>query len=172
MIRNVGARQQVRSLSIFVKLTPAVLGVVAFVTLSCTPRNESQTRHTPSPGDGKAPQSAEIPMCSGAPAASSDGHTPSQVNPHPHSVTLSWNAAIPATRSPLDAIKGYYVYRSLASHRYRERDRISDSIVLGTRCIDTAVEPRKTYFYVVKAVTTGGKQSKSSLEIKAAVPFP
>jgi hypothetical protein len=87
-------------------------------------------------------------------------------------VTLSWNAAVPATTSPLDAIKGYYVYRSFTSHRYRERDRISNSVVPGTRCIDTNVEPRKTYFYVVKAVTAGGKQSKSSLEIRAAVPFP
>jgi len=64
------------------------------------------------------------------------------------------------------------VYRSQKPHMYDESNRISDSTLRGTRCVDTNVEPRKTYFYVVKAVTEGGKQSGSSIEIKAVVPSP
>jgi hypothetical protein len=115
---------------------------------------------------------ANIPLCSGASADSSSGNTPSQVNPHPHSVTLSWNAAVSASSSRGEAIKGYQVYRSVKSQTYAETDRISQSPLQGTRCVDTTVEPRTTYFYVVRAVTQDGMQSGSSNEIKAVVPFP
>jgi len=87
-------------------------------------------------------------------------------------VTLSWNAVVPASSAPRDAIKGYNVYRSLTSHTYSESNRISGSPLQGTQCVDATVGPRKTYFYVVKAVTQGGEQSGSSAEIKAEVPFP
>jgi hypothetical protein len=87
-------------------------------------------------------------------------------------VTLSWNATVPASNSSRDAIKGYHVYRSQTPHTYGASNRISDSPLPGTRCVDTNVEPGKTYFYVVKTVTEGGKQSGSSIEIKAVVPFP
>ncbi len=87
-------------------------------------------------------------------------------------MTLSWNATAPASNSPKDAIKGYYVYRSLTSKTYTESNRISESPVHGTRCVDITVEPRKTYFYVVKALTEGGTLSGSSSEIRAVVPFP
>lgn len=112
----------------------------------------------------------DIPACNGS--GLSAGRAASRVNPHPHYVTLSWNAAVPASKSPRDAIKGYYVYRSLTSQTYGESNRISETPVIGTRCIDVNVEAQTTYFYVVRAVTEGGKQSGSSLEIKAAVPFP
>jgi hypothetical protein len=164
-----------RSLSIPIKVAHAVL-VVVFVTVSGVSQVKSQAPQTPSVGDGKAVQAADIPMCNGGSSGSSAGfsgaHGPAPGAAHPHSVTLSWNAAVAASNSPRDAIKGYYVYRSSASHTYAESDRISESPLQGTRCVDTAVEARKTYFYIVKAVTEGGKQSGSSIEIKAVVPFP
>jgi hypothetical protein len=160
-----------RRLWIQIKVPGAVLGVVVFLTSSGIGQTGNQA--TPGMGAAKtAPQPENFPLCNGATSGSSTGHAPSQVSPHPHSVTLSWNAAIPASNSPQDAIRGYYVYRSRTSHTYAESNKISDSLLRGTQCIDTNVEPRKTYFYVVKAVTEGGKQSGSSIEIKAVVPFP
>ncbi len=164
-----------RRLSIPIKVAHAVL-VVVFVTVSGVGQVKSQAPQAPSVGDGKAAQATEIPMCHGASSGSSaglsSGHGPVPGSAHPHSVTLSWNAAVAASNSPRDAIKGYYVYRSSASHTYAESDRINESPLQGTRCVDTAVEARKTYFYIVKAVTEAGKQSRASIEIKAVVPFP
>jgi hypothetical protein len=164
--------QQMRRLSR--KIAAAVFAVVVCLTIGGTGQVKNKDTRTPSPGSAKAQQQQppDVPLCNGDPTGSSAGHTPSQVNPHPHSVTLSWNATVPASNAPRDAIKGYYVYRSLASHTYAESDRISPTPLRGTRCVDTTVEPRKTYFYVVKAVTEGGAQSGSSSEIKAVVPFP
>jgi hypothetical protein len=118
----------------------------------------------------QASQPVEIPACNGL--GPSSARAPSQGNPHPHSVTLSWNAAVPASSSPRDAIKGYYVFRSPTSQTYGASNRISQTPVTGTRCIDSNVEARTTYFYIVRAVTEGGKQSGYSPEIKAVVPFP
>jgi hypothetical protein len=118
------------------------------------------------------PQPKDIPACNGAVSGSSAGQMPAQANPHPHFVTLSWNAVSPASSSARDKIKGYYVYRSLISHTYNENDRVNAFPLPGTQCVDTAVEAQKTYFYMVKAVTEGGTQSGSSIEIKAVVPAP
>jgi hypothetical protein len=153
------------------KVSRAVLRVFVFVVLSTMGQACSHARQTPTPAEAKATtQPAEIPACTGT--GLSAASVPSQANPHPHSVTLSWNAAVPASKSPQDAIKGYYVYRSPASQTYADGTRISQTPVRGTRCIDTNVEARTTYFYVVRAVTEGGQQSGNSLEIKAVVPFP
>jgi hypothetical protein len=115
-----------------------------------------------------------MPPCDGVSSASSARPAPanSEPHPHPHSVTLSWNAASPASNSARDAITGYDVYRSLRSHAYAESSRISESPLPATRCVDTKVEPGKTYFYAVKAVAKSGSRSGPSLEIKAVVPFP
>jgi hypothetical protein len=118
-----------------------------------------------------ASQTAILP-CSGTLSSSSPGQTPASANSPSHSVTLTWNAAVPASTPPRDAIKGYYVYRSLTSHQYGEGDRMNHAPLRATQCVDATVEPRKTYFYVVKSVTEGGRQSDSSAEIKAVVPFP
>jgi hypothetical protein len=146
------------------------LRVVVFLVLSTMGQACSHGRQTSSPAETKAAQPADVPACNGTGLSSASA--PSRTNPHPHSVTLSWNAAVPASKSPQDAIKGYYVYRSPASQTYPDGTRISQTPVSGTRCIDTNVEARTTYFYVVRAVTEGGRQSGSSLEIKATVPFP
>jgi hypothetical protein len=152
------------------KVLHGILRAVVILMLSSMGQACNHAKQSSSPEEAKAaPQPVDIPACNGA--GWSAGRA-SQSNPHPHSVTLSWNAAVPATKSPRDAIKGYYVYRSLTSQTYGESTRISEVPVKGTRCIDGNVEARSTYFYVVRAVTEGGKQSGSSPEIKAVVPFP
>jgi len=114
-----------------------------------------------------AARSADLPPCNGL-----QGSASAQPGPHPHSVTLSWNAAVPASSSALDTIKGYYVYRSVESQTYSESNRLSQSVLAGTRCVDTTVEAQKTYFYVVEAIAAGGKRSGFSVEVKAVVPSP
>ena len=153
------------------KVAHGILRAVVILVLSSVGQACNHARQTASPEEAKtAPQPVDIPACDGS--GLSTGRASSQVNLHPHYVTLSWNSALPASKSPRDAIKGYYVYRSLTSQTYGESNRISEMPVKGTRCIDSNVEARTTYFYVVRAVTEGGKQSGSSLEIKAVVPFP
>jgi hypothetical protein len=157
-----------RSLSIRGKVSQAVLAVVLF--LSVISGDHAQNAST---GTAKAPPRTEdIPLCNGRSLGGSEGHARSTANPHAHVVTLSWKAAVPKSNSPQEAIQGYYVYRRLTSQTYAESNRISESPVRATQCADTTVDPQKTYFYVVKAVTVGGKQSSASAEIKAVVPFP
>jgi hypothetical protein len=178
-----------RSLSISIKASGILLHVVLFLTMIFLPMiflpmiflpmiflpmsamGQVKATQAPSPADAK-PRPEDTPLCSGAPAGSSAGRTPLSVNPRPHSVTLSWKAAVPASTSARDAIKGYYVYRSLTSQTYAESNRISESPLRGNHCVDITVESQKTYFYTVKAVTENGEQSGSSIEIKAIVPSP
>jgi len=162
---------RVRNLSIPVEISTVVLGLVVLLPIICLGQVGNKTTPTPGTEATKAPP-GDIQQCNGASSRAAGGHAPSQGTLHPHSVTLSWNAAVPASNSPRDAVKGYYVYRSFASHTYAEGNRISGSLVRGTQCVDTTVDPQKTYFYVVKAVTEGGEQSGSSIEIKAVVPSP
>lgn len=164
----------IRRLWIPVGFLGAVLGIVVSLAMASLGQGKNKAAQTPGSGAAKAatPEPSDIPLCTGASSVSSTERVPASGNPHPHSVTLSWNAALPASNSPRDLIKGYYVYRSLVSHTYTEGDRITASALPGTQCVDTAVEPRKTYFYIVRAVTDGGMQSGSSIEIKAVVPFP
>jgi hypothetical protein len=161
--------------SLPIRVWGVVLGVIVLLTMNGMGQAKSQATQASSLEDTNAvpqTQPADIPLCTGSSSGRPAGHVLAQVGAHPHSVTLSWNAAVPTSNSPRDAIKGYDVYRSLTSHTYAESNRISESALRGTRCVDTTVEPRKTYFYVVKAVTESGKQSGSSIEIKAVVPFP
>ena len=117
-------------------------------------------------GDLRLPKQNPIPSC--ASGADSDGK--SQSGRSPHSVTLTWNASIPASRSAKDLIKGYYVYRSRKSHKYVKSDRLNTDAIVGMSCIDRAVEPRATYFYSVKAVSERGVESEFSAEVKAVIP--
>jgi hypothetical protein len=159
----------IRNLSIRFKISTVVFGAVVFLPMIGL--GQAGNTATPAPSTGAAKTSpGDLPLCSGASSSVAAGQEPSQGNQRPHAVTLSWEAALPVSKSPGDAIKGYYVYRSLTSHSYAEGNRISKSPVRGTQCVDTNVDPKKTYFYVVKAVTDGGEQSGPSIEIKAVVP--
>jgi len=158
-----------RNLSVFVKILLPVLGVAAILT----------TRHftqvsgpgTSSAKAGRTPAEQEtdsIPLCSGG----TFPQAPPAGGSKRHSVTLSWATSVPVSNSPRDAIKGYYVYRSQRSQTYADHNRLNSVPLMGTRCLDPAVEPRATYYYVVKAVAEGGAQSAASKEIKAVIPFP
>lgn len=150
-----------KSVSKPIKIAGAALGVALVLGMAVAVRNRRNPRDT----------QGGIPSCTGVASAASR-RAPSNATLRPHSVTLSWNAAAPITSSARDGIKGYYVYRSVTSQSYSESNRISQSPVRATRCIDIAVEPQTTYFYVVKALSESGLQSAYSAEIRAVVPFP
>jgi hypothetical protein len=150
----------------------AVAALVAALLIGVGIKLRNQSKQAPGAGPANiAPRAADAPSCTGV-VRSSTGAAPPEATRPVHSVTLSWHAVVPVSSSSRDAIKGYYVYRSLASRNYAESNRISELPVQGTRCVDTTVEPQRTYFYVVKAVTEGGTQSGSSVEIRAVVPSP
>jgi hypothetical protein len=154
-----------------VKVLPIVLGILVLLIVGGVGRVRNQAaQEAGPPGARGSPPPTEIPPCSGDSSKVSLASVQGKL--HPHSVTLSWKAAVAASNLPRDAIRGYYVYRSLASQTYTEGNRMSESPLRETQCVDTAVEPRKTYYYVVKSVTEGGKPSAFSSEIKAVIPFP
>lgn len=161
---------KMRSLPMPVKVLPIVLGILILVIVSGVGRVRNQAAEKAGPPGARSSLQTEIPSCSGD--SSNVGRASAQGKPHPHSVTLSWKAAVAASNLPRDAIQGYYVYRSLASQAYTEGNRMSELPLHETQCVDYAVEPRKTYYYVVKTVTEGGKRSVFSTEIKAVIPFP
>lgn len=79
--------------------------------------------------------------------------------PTAHSVKLSWNASIPATPSPEDAVTGYRIYRSTSKPVLRvPTNRIDCEFVSVTSCIDKNVESGTTYYYSATAVA--GKAAK------------
>ncbi len=145
------------------------VGVLFLMYLALAVEISGQTNDIRPAANKEDPTNA--PTCSGMPANSSKEKV-AQTSQRRHSVTLSWNASAPASKSPGDAIKGYRVYRSSKSHVYSENDRISQTLLSGTRCVDASVEAGKTYYYIVKAVNGKGKQSVASSEIAAKVPSP
>jgi hypothetical protein len=83
------------------------------------------------------------------------------------SVKLSWNASIPASNSPADAIKGYNIYRRIRGKSY---EKINIDVIRGTSCVDYLVTTRQTYYYQTRAVSATGAVSKPSPEAKAVIP--
>ena len=159
-----------KKLSVLITASALVLAVIVIVTIRHNGQVSGAGASNPGPEGTQAKLQADpIPSCSGdlsAPAAEVPGGS------KPHSVTLSWKASVPISTSPRDAIRGYYVFRSLKSETYTDRDRISVLPLVGTRCRDATVEPRRTYYYVVKSLAESGAQSMVSAEIKAVIPFP
>ena len=88
-------------------------------------------------------------------------------SPKPHGVKLSWNASIPASNSPADAIKGYNIYRREPGKEY---EKINGDLIRGTSCFDYLVKTGQTYYYETRAVSANGSVSKPSLEVKAVIP--
>lgn len=150
------------------RLAGAVLGAAVLLVAVLVARNTGQKRfHTDA-----TPPAEDVPACSGALPHSKNSQPSSGADGHPHSVILSWNAAVPVSALSRDAIQGYHVYRSAAPGIYGETNRISAFPVQGTRCLDATVEPQKTYYYAVKAVSQNGTRSKPSAEIRVVVPTP
>jgi hypothetical protein len=153
--------------AIQISFASALLGVAVFVSGVFVLRNVTQK---PAATVEAAP--AQVPACTGLSSHSASAQPSSEAKRRPHSVILSWNAAIPASASPKDTIQGYHVYRSAAPGTYGEPNRISEFPVQGTRCRDATVEPQKTYYYAVKAVSKNGTRSNPSAEIRVVVPSP
>lgn len=161
-----------KKLSVLITASALVLAVIVIVNIRHNGQVSGAGAFHPGPERPQAKPQAEadlIPSCSGdlsAPAAEVPGGS------KPHSVTLSWKPSLPISTSPRDAIRGYYVFRSLKSGAYTDRDRISILPLAGTRCIDATVKPRNTYYYVVKSLAENSAESVVSAEIKAVIPFP
>ena len=85
----------------------------------------------------------------------------------PHSVKLSWNASVPASNSPADAVKGYNVYRREPGKEY---EKINGDLIWGTSRVDYLAKTGQTYYYETKAVSANGSVSKPSPEVKAVIP--
>ena len=109
-------------------------------------------------GDSQANPASNVTTTPSGSAASSS---------KPHSVRLSWNASIPASNSPADAVRGYNVYRRSPSKQY---EKINTNLIRGTSCVDYLVKTGTTYYYQTKAVSANGAVSKSSPEVRAVIP--
>lgn len=77
-----------------------------------------------------------------------------------HSVQLNWNA------STSSGVSGYRVYRSTVSGGYYALIGSPS----GPGFTDTAVQSGATYYYVVAALNSSGKQSPYSNQVTAAIP--
>jgi len=153
-----------------IRILGTLLAVVLSLAISGIAQVSGQLPHAPTEGAATtAPPAQEVPPCASTLSSSSAGRASSRVNPSAHSVTLSWKASVPKSSSKQDAIQGYNVYRSLKSNKYGDRNRINAKPLPGTQCVDTAVETRKTYFYVVKAVAGSGRESGPSNQAKAVI---
>ena len=84
-----------------------------------------------------------------------------------HTVRLSWNASIPPSNSPADAIKGYNIYRRIPGKSF---EKINTDLIRGTSCVDYLVTTGQTYYYQTRAVSATGAVSKPSPEAKAVIP--
>jgi hypothetical protein len=148
-------------------------GVGLLTISSLVQVGEPPALRTPRQGETKAVSKAQdVPSCTATSMSPSARDAVTQANENAHSVTLSWNASVAKSASKLDAIEGYYVYRSLASQTYTENNRINSLPLPGTTCVDTDVQPGEIYYYSVKAVAVSGAKSDFSKEAKAKIPLP
>lgn len=80
-------------------------------------------------------------------------------NPDP--VKTGWNANIESD------VVGYNIYRSLTSGSYTNGPLNGTTPITGTAYTDFTVSFGHTYFYILRAVNTAGKESPNSTEISA-----
>lgn len=81
----------------------------------------------------------------------------------PHSVDLKW-------RPSASAVVGYSVYRS--EKPGGPFTKLTSAPISGTSYTDRTVQSGHTYFYLVTAVTSEGRESRYSNLVKAVVPSP
>jgi len=109
----------------------------------------------------KQPTNATAPACN----ALGD----KTANPEAHTVTLSWNASVPASALPRDAVIGYIVYRSTKPND-AGAPPINTRRLTNTTCVDIQVTPGQTYYYVTRAVSASGALSGPSNEVRVQIP--
>jgi len=110
--------------------------------------------------DSKPPSAVHASEPSGTTEASAVSAT------KPHSVRLSWDASVPASNAPADAVQGYNIYRHEPGKQY---EQINLVLIRETSCTDYAVKAGHTYFYQSTAVSVRGAVSKPSNQAMATV---
>jgi hypothetical protein len=86
----------------------------------------------------------------------------------PYTVRLSWQPSEPAPVARQAAV-GYYLYRS-RGRQGSHSVRLNHVPITTTFYEDETVEPGNTYYYVVRAVSAIGVESRPSNTIKKEVP--
>jgi hypothetical protein len=87
--------------------------------------------------------------------------TGSGISASQHRVTLSWKAST-------SLVAGYNIYRSGASGG--PYTKINSVLQPSTSYTDASVQSGRTYYYVTTGVTSGGKQSGFSNQVRAVIP--
>lgn len=87
--------------------------------------------------------------------------TGSGISAGQHRVTLSWKASG-------SLVAGYNIFRSGTSGG--PYNRINSVLQRSTSYTDASVQAGKTYYYVTTAVTSGGKESGFSNQVRAVIP--
>jgi hypothetical protein len=128
-------------------------------------------------GDNQASRSCRdnsVPVADTQTIGSGSQTQDAVVRARPRSVKLSWNASVPASAMPKDAVAGYNIFRSeLGKDCLREAsacNKINQTLILGTSCTDYAVEAGRTYIYKAQAVSVRNVNSKLSNDAKATLP--
>lgn len=80
-----------------------------------------------------------------------------------HSVSLSWNASTSSN------VVGYNIYRGTVSGA---NYGLQNSMIASTSYMDSTVQSGQTYYYVVTAVDSTGKESPYSNQVQAVIPTP
>jgi hypothetical protein len=146
----------------------ATLNIAAGFILGCgllAGRCAAQTTgNAAAEGFARVTNTANAASASGAGGSSS----PSVSKPKLHSVKLSWNPSVPATKLARDAVIGYIVYRSTKSNDPKTIP-INSSSFVGTTFVDANVKPG-TYYYVTRAVSASGRLSGPSNEVRVEIP--
>ena len=78
-----------------------------------------------------------------------------------HTVTLTWRAAG-------SSAAGYNVY--VGSTSGGPYSRLNTSTVTGTSFVDSSVQSRQNYYFVITSVSSTNKESPRSAEVKAVIP--
>lgn len=81
-----------------------------------------------------------------------------------HSVTLTWNASTSTN------VVGYNIYRGGQSGG--PYTQINTALNTVLQYIDYNVQGGSTYYYVVTAIDSAGKESAYSSEVKSVIPYP
>jgi len=153
--------------SIVNKTIPGLIALSLAGMCRTTAQTKPDLGATTLPPAAKAePQSSPKQTTVTAPACESAANT---LHPGAHSVTLSWNASVPASAQPRDAVIGYIVYRSTKPHDATALP-INVQRLTATTCVDTQVSTGETYYYVTRAVSASGALSGPSNEVRVQIP--
>jgi hypothetical protein len=147
-------------------INPGAATSVIVLLLGCTSQGRGYGQKDTRDG-GKL--SAESTVASAANSSDSLAASGKPSGRAGHSVKLTWNTSVPASKSARDAILGYKVYRSTKPHD-RDARALNANPVAGSEYTDSTVEPGLTYYYVTKAVSVKGAESNASNEMKVEIP--